>query len=201
MADHCRDNAVDLLVELDRPGEAADLMLASLDDDDLDQLHADRVSPVGRQPAGSGAPGRQSGASRRCPTRSGAAPSGLICCRRPAIIPKPRSEFRSLLKKNPTEIDFKLSLAWALSRMGDLDEARRWLDRAWEPVAADAGVAQRRQVCGDRGADRARGRQPSCRPGVVGADRRSRCKRVRSTCGCSASPFDRRRIGATGSAR
>ena len=45
------------------------------------------------------------------------------------------SEFRSLLKKNPTDIDLKLSLAWSLSRMGDLEEARRWLDRAWESAA------------------------------------------------------------------
>ena len=55
--------------------------------------------------------------------------------------PEAAREFKSLLKKNPTEIDFKLSLAWALSRMDDLDEARRWLDRAWEPVAAVAASA------------------------------------------------------------
>jgi len=136
MADHCRDSAVDLLIELDRPGKAADLMLASLDDDDLDQLmrtayllwDANRpaqalqvVNRVLRQ-----VPDSERGRTLRAHLLSA---TGRFA--------EASGEFRSLLKKNPTEIDFKLSLAWSLSRMGDLDEARRWLDRAWEPVAAD----------------------------------------------------------------
>jgi len=137
LEDQCRDNAVELLIELDRPGEAADLMLASLDDDDLDQLmrtayllwDADRpsqalqvVERVLRQ-----VPDSDRGRTLRAHLLSAV-----------GRYPEAAGGFRSLLKKNPTEIDFKLSLAWALSRMGDLDEARRWLDRAWESVAADA---------------------------------------------------------------
>ncbi len=137
MAEHCRSNAVDLLIELDRPGKAADLMLGSLDDDDLDQLmrtayllwDANRpvqalqvVDRVLRQ-----VPDSERGRTLRAHLLSA---SGRF--------DEAAKEFRSLLKKNPTEIDFKLSLAWALSRIGDLDEARRWLDRAWESVAADA---------------------------------------------------------------
>jgi len=137
---NCRDTAVDLFIELDRPGEAADLMLASLDDDDLDQLlraayllwEADRPSQalqvvnrvLGEVPD-----------SVRARTLRAHLLSAL------GNYPEAAKEFRSLLKKNPTEIDLQLSLAWALSRMGELDEARRWLDRAWEPVAADAGSA------------------------------------------------------------
>ncbi len=137
MADHCRDKAVELLVELDLPGEAADLMLASLGDDDLDQLlraayllwEANRptqalqvVNRVLRQ-----VPDSERGRTLEAHLLSEV-----------GRYPEAAKEFRSLLKKNPNDIDFKLSLAWALSRMGDLDEARRWLDRAWESVAADA---------------------------------------------------------------
>ncbi len=140
MGEQCRDTAVDLLIELDRPGEAADLMLASLDDDDLDQLlraayllwDADRptqalqvVNRVLRE-----VPDSVRGRTLRAHLFSAV-----------GNYPEAAKEFRSLLKKNPTEIDLELSLAWALSRMGELDEARRLLDRAWEPVAADAGSA------------------------------------------------------------
>jgi len=133
----CRDNAVDLFIELDRPGEAADLMLASLADDDLDQLlraayllwDANRpsqalqvVNRVLRQ-----APDSERGRTLRAHLLSAA-----------GDYPEAVREFRSLLKKNPTDIDLKLSMAGALSRMDDLDEARRWLDRAWESVADDA---------------------------------------------------------------
>jgi len=140
MADQCRDSAVDLLIELDRPGQAADLLLTSLDDDDLDQLMRTAyllwddnrpsealqvVNRVLRQ-----VPDSKRGRALRAHLLSAT-----------GRYPEAAREFKSLLKKNPTEIDFKLSLAWSLSRMDDLDEARRWLDRAWEPVAADAASA------------------------------------------------------------
>lgn len=136
VGDQCRDNAVDLFIELGRPGEAADLMMASLDDDDLDQLlraayllwDANRpsqalqvVNRVLRQ-----APDSERGRTLRAHLLSAA-----------GDYPEAVKEFRSLLKKNPTDIDLKLSLAWALSRMGELDEARRWLDRAWESTTDD----------------------------------------------------------------
>ena len=137
MAEHCRDTAVELMIEFDRPGDAADLMLATLDDDDLDQLmraayllwDANRpsqalqvVNRVLRQVSDS-----ERGRTLRAHLLSAT-----------GRFPEAAAEFRSLLKKNPTDIDLKLSLAWALSRMGDLDESRRWLDRAWEPLAEDA---------------------------------------------------------------
>jgi tetratricopeptide (TPR) repeat protein len=139
-ASQCRDNAVDLLIELDRPGEAADLLLPSLEDDDLDQLMRvgyllwddDRpsqalqvVDRVLRQ-----VPDSERGRALKAHLLSAT-----------GRYPEAVREFKSLLKKNPTEIDFKLSLAWALSRIDDLEEARRWLDRAWEPVAAAAASA------------------------------------------------------------
>jgi tetratricopeptide (TPR) repeat protein len=151
MRDHCRDSAVELLIELGREGEAADLMLASLGDDDLDQLmraayllwDANRpaqglqvVERVLRQ-----VPDSERGRTLRAHLLSA---SGRF--------DEAAAEFRALLKKNPTELDFKLSLAWALARMNDLDEARRWLDRSWEAVADDAGStnAVRTAVTGAR---------------------------------------------------
>jgi len=137
VGEQCRDSAVDLFIELDRPGEAADLMLASLGDDDLDQLlraayllwDANRpsqalqvVDRVLRQE-----PDSERGRTLRAHLLSAT-----------GEFPEAAKEFRSLAKKNPSDIDLKLSLAWALSRMGDLDEARGWLDRAWESAAADA---------------------------------------------------------------
>ena len=137
MAEQCRGSAVDLLIELEQPGKAADLMLVSLDDDDLDQLMrtayllweanrpAQALQVVNRVLAQ--VPDSERGRTLRAHLLSAT-----------GRYPEASREFRSLLKKNPTEVDFKLSLAWALSRMGDLDEARRWLDRAWEPLAADS---------------------------------------------------------------
>jgi tetratricopeptide (TPR) repeat protein len=141
VGDQCRDNAVDLFIELNRPGEAADLMLASLGDDDLDQLlraayllwDANRPSQalevVNR--VLSQEPDSERGRTLRAHLLSAT-----------GEYPEAVKEFRSLAKKNPSDIDLKLSLAWALSRMGDLDEARRWLDRAWESAAADAASAE-----------------------------------------------------------
>ncbi len=133
----CRDSAVELLIEQDRPGEAADLLLDSLSDDDLDQLmrtayllwDANRpsqalqvVKRVLRQ-----VPDSERGRTLKAHLLSAT-----------SRFDESAALFRSLAKKNPDDTDLKLSLAWSLSRSGDLDEARRWLDRAWETVAADA---------------------------------------------------------------
>ena len=138
IGESCRSSAVELLIELDRPGEAADLLLDSLDDDDLDQLmrtayllwDADRPSQalqvlqrVLRQVPDSER-GRTLKAQLLMATGSFGEAADL---------------FKTLAKKSPDDVGLKLSLAWALSRAGDLEEARRWLDRAWELAAADAG--------------------------------------------------------------
>jgi tetratricopeptide (TPR) repeat protein len=137
IGESCRSSAVELLIELDRPGEAADLLLDSLADDDLDQLmrtayllwEADRpteglqvVQRVLRQ-----VPDSERGRTLKAHLLSAT-----------GRFDESADLFRSLVKKNPDDVDLKLSLAWALSRAGDLEEARRWLDRGWELVADDA---------------------------------------------------------------
>ncbi|MCU0305649.1 MAG: tetratricopeptide repeat protein [Thermoanaerobaculales bacterium] len=138
VGDRCRGAAVDLLVELGRPGDAADVLLLGLADDDLDQLmraafllwEANRsarslevVDRVLRQ-----APDSERARVLRAHLLSATG-------RHAEAI----AELKPLVKKNPDDTELKLSLAWALARDGELVEARRWLDRAWEPVASDAG--------------------------------------------------------------
>lgn len=133
----CRDTAVELLIELDRPGEAADLLSDSLDDDDLDQLmrtayllwdanrSAEALEVVDR-------------VLRQVPDSDRARALRAHLLSAVGRYPEAAAAFRKQVKKNPGDVDLKLSLAWSLSRMGDLEEARRWLDRAWELVAVDA---------------------------------------------------------------
>ncbi len=136
----CRDTAVELLVDLGRPGEAADVLLPGLSDDELDQLmraalllwQADRptealpvVERVLRQ-----VPGSERARTLRAHLLSATGRYDE------AVV-----ELRRLVKKNPSDTDVELSLAWALARSGKLDEARRWLDRAWEDVAGKTGSA------------------------------------------------------------
>jgi Flp pilus assembly protein TadD len=135
--DRCRDTAVELLIESDRPGEAADLLLASLDEDDLDQLlrAAFLLWDANRPTQALQVVER---VLRQVPDSERARTLRAHLLSATGRYAEAASGFKSLLKKNPDDVDLMLSLAWALSRQGELDEARRWLDRAWESVADDA---------------------------------------------------------------
>lgn len=137
-AAQCRDTAADLFVELDRPGDAADVLLIDVEDEDLDRLMrsayllweanrpSDALKAVERVL-------RQVPDSERARTLHAHL---LSATGRDADA---TAEFRALLKKNPTDTDLQLSMAWSLARSGELDEARRWLDRAWEQLAENSG--------------------------------------------------------------
>ena len=139
-AGFCRDAALELLIELGRPGEAADLILATAGDDDLDQLlRAGFLLWEGGRPIQAlqvvnrvlrAAPDSERGRTLRAHLLAATGRYGEAV-----------DEFRPLLKKNPDDIDLGLSMAWAVARSGDLEEARRWLDRTWERVAPDSGSA------------------------------------------------------------
>jgi tetratricopeptide (TPR) repeat protein len=138
---NCRENAVELLMELDRPGEAADLMLEWLGDDDLDQLmRAGYLLWEAGRPAQAlqvvdrvlrEVPDSERGRTLKAHLLSAV-----------GRYPEAIRAFRSLLKANPADFDLQMSMAWAVARSGDLDEARRWIDRAWEQAASDAGSQQ-----------------------------------------------------------
>jgi Flp pilus assembly protein TadD len=134
---HCRDNAAELLVELGRPGEAADVLLASLGDDDLDQLMRAGflLWEAGRPSQGLQVVNR---VLREVPDSERGRTLKAHLLSATGRYEQAATLFRALLKKNPSDIDLKLSIAWAVARSGDLDQARRWLDRTWEQVAVDS---------------------------------------------------------------
>ncbi|MEE4271239.1 MAG: tetratricopeptide repeat protein [Thermoanaerobaculales bacterium] len=147
----CRDQAVELLIELDRPGEAADVLAATLGDDELDQrLRAAYLYWDAGRP--SEALDLVDSVLRKVPDSERARTLKAHLLSAAGQFSEASAEFRRLAKKNPDDVELKLSLAWSLARMGDLDQARRWLDRAWELVADDAGsaMATRCAVSGSR---------------------------------------------------
>jgi tetratricopeptide (TPR) repeat protein len=136
----CRDAAVDLLIELDRPGEAADLVLATASDEDLDELMRAGflLWDAGRPTQGLQVVNR---VLRQVPDSERGRTLKAHLLSATGRFEEAADEFRALLKKNPGDVDLGLSMAWAVAQSGDLDEARRWLDRTWERVAEDAGSA------------------------------------------------------------
>ena len=137
IGESCRDSAVELLIELDRPGEAADLLLESSEDDDLDQLmRAAYLLWEGNRP--SQALQVVQRVLRQVPDSERGRTLKAHLLTATGRYEESADLFKSLTKKNPDDVDLKLSLAWALARAGDDDQARRWLDRAWESVAGEA---------------------------------------------------------------
>ena len=53
---------------------------------------------------------------------------------------------RELQRKDRNDLDVLLSLAWVTANTGNQEEARQWIDRAWEVVQDDAGSDQARRV-------------------------------------------------------
>jgi len=147
----CRDQAVELLIELDRPGEAADVLAATLGADELDQrLRAAYLYWDAGRP--SEALDLVDSVLREVPDSERARTLKAHLLSAAGQYAEASAEFRRLVKKNPDDVELKLSLAWTLARMGDLDQSRRWLDRAWELVADDAAsaMATRCAVSGSR---------------------------------------------------
>jgi predicted Zn-dependent protease len=138
VGDRCRDAAVELFVELDRPGDAADVLLVGLTDDDLDQLmRAAFLLWEANRPAESLEVVER--VLRKAPDSERARVLRAHLLSATGRHAEAIDVLRPLVKKSPDDTELKLSLAWALARDGELAEARRWLDRAWEPVAANAG--------------------------------------------------------------
>jgi predicted Zn-dependent protease len=136
----CRDTAAELLAELGRPGDAADVLLAGIGDDELDQqLRAAFLLWEANRP--SEALPVVERVLRRAPDSESARTLRAHLLSATGRYDEAAVELRALIKKNPTDTDLKLSLAWALARTGDVDEARRWLDRAWESLSEAAGSA------------------------------------------------------------
>lgn len=140
-APSCRDDLVSLLVELDRPGEAGEMMLQWLGDMDLDSLmRAAALLWEGNRLQLS------LDTVQRVLAKAPDAPRALLLeahlysalGRHEEAI----ARLQRLVKKSPDDLDLILSLAWSLGRTGEIEKARRWMDRGWEQVQSDAGSTQ-----------------------------------------------------------
>ena len=130
-AQSCRDNLVELLVELGRPGEAGEFMLGWLEDIDLDSLMRAAVllweggrlelSLVTVQRVLARAPDSARAQALEAHLLSSLGRHG-----------EATSRLQRLLKKNPNDLDLLLAMAWSSSRTGNLKKGREWLERAWE---------------------------------------------------------------------
>jgi len=133
----CRENLVDLLVELDRPGEAGEAMLGWLRDIDLDSLmRAATLLWEGGRPQQSLDTVERVLAKAPDSERALALEAHLLSAlgRHPEAV----EQLRKLVKKNPNNLDLVLAMAWSTGGMGDLDESRRWLERGWSLVESGA---------------------------------------------------------------
>jgi len=137
----CRENLVSLLIELERPGEAGEAMLQWLGDMDLDSLMqaAALLWEGGRLQL-------SLETVQRVLAKAPDSPPALTLeahlysalGRHDEAIDR----LQKLVKKSPEDLDLILALAWSLGRTGDMEKARRWLDRAWEQTQSDAGSKQ-----------------------------------------------------------
>ncbi len=137
----CREDLVSLLIELERPGEAGEVMLQWLGDMDLDSMmraaallwEGDRLQ-------------LSLETVQRVLAKAPDSPRALMLeahlysalGRHDEAIDR----LQKLVKKSPDDLDLILALAWSLGRTGDMEKARRWLDRGWEQVQSDAGSQQ-----------------------------------------------------------
>jgi len=132
-AQTCQENLVEALVELGRPGEAGELMLDWLDDIDLDSLMRAAVLlwEGGRLELSLETVQRvlaRAPDSARAQTLEAHLLSSL------GRFDEATTRLRRLLKKNPRDFDLMMAMAWSLSRTGDQEKGREWLDQAWELV-------------------------------------------------------------------
>jgi tetratricopeptide (TPR) repeat protein len=141
----CRENLVQLLVDLDRPGEAGEVMLRWLTDRDLDQLlRAATLLYEGGRPAE--ALETVERVLRQAPDSPRARTLEAFLLAQVGRWDEATVRLRELQRKNRNDLDILLSLAWATANTGQLEEAREWIDRAWELVEDDAGSDQARRV-------------------------------------------------------
>ena len=143
--DECRENLVQLLTELGRPGEAGEIMVRWLEDDDLDELlRAATLLYEG---------GRTSDALRTVRRVLRAAPDSQRAKTLEAYVlsrlgsyDEAADAFRELLRSDRDNLDLMLALAWATVNGGDADEARKSVERAWQQVQSDEGSPRASRV-------------------------------------------------------
>jgi tetratricopeptide (TPR) repeat protein len=141
----CRDTLVQLLVDLGRPAAAGEIMLQWLTDRDLDQLlRAATLSYEGGRPEEALQTVQR--VLRQAPDSPRARSLEAYLLAQLGRWDEALVRLRELQRKNRDDLDVLLSLAWVTANTGNHDEARQWIDRAWEVVQDDAGSDQARRV-------------------------------------------------------
>jgi Flp pilus assembly protein TadD len=143
--EECRENLVQVLIELGRPGEAGEIMLRWLEDDDLDELlkAASLLYEGGRNTEALRTVRRVlrvAPDSERARTLEAYLLSGM------GNYEEASAAFRTLLRHDRDNLDLMLAMAWATANTGDADEARKWIDRAWEQVQQESGPSRASRV-------------------------------------------------------
>ena len=136
VASTCRESLVDLLVELDRPGEAGELMLEWLSDLDLDSLMraAGLLWEGGRLEASLSTVQRVLARAPDSPRAQNLEAHLLSALGRHQ---EAAELLQRLLKKSPDDVELILAMAWSTGRSGDHEKARKWLDKAWAQAGQD----------------------------------------------------------------
>ncbi len=146
--DHCREGLLQGLVASNQAGAAGEAMIEWLDADDLDGLlrAADLLF-------GGDRPERALEVVREVLSQEPDSPRARLL---EALLLADLARFaeaqpllRKLLRKNPDDVELLLASAWTegAGGGGDLEKARRLLNRAWELVADDAGSAAAVKMC------------------------------------------------------
>lgn len=137
----CRENLVQLLVDLGRPGEAGEAMLTWLTDRDLDQLlRAASLLYEGGRPAEALQAVQR--VLRIAPDSPRALDLEAYLLVQLGRWNEATARLRELERKDRNNLDVLLALAWATANTGKPDEARQWIERAWEVVEEDAASRQ-----------------------------------------------------------
>jgi len=137
----CRETLVQLLVDLGRPGEAGEAMLTWLTDRDLDQLlRAASLLYEGGRPAQALQAVQR--VLRVAPDSPRARDLEAYLLVQLGRWNEATARLRELERKDRNNLDVLLGLAWATASAGNPDEARQWIERAWEVVEEDAASRQ-----------------------------------------------------------
>jgi tetratricopeptide (TPR) repeat protein len=138
MMQTCREKLVEVLVEIGRPGEAGEVMLSWLGDNDLDSLmRAAILLWEGNQLESSLETVQR--VLVRAPDSNRAQSLEAHLLSSLGRYDEAKARLRRLLRKNPNDFDLLLAMAWSDSRTGDHDDGREWLDKAWLQVADSPG--------------------------------------------------------------
>jgi tetratricopeptide (TPR) repeat protein len=138
MMQSCREKLVEVLVEIGRPGEAGEVMLSWLGDNDLDSLmRAAILLWEGNQLEPSLETVQRVLARAPDSNRAQSLEAHLLSSL--GRYDEAKARLKKLLRKNPNDFDLLLAMAWSESRTGDHDDGRKWLDKAWLQVADRPG--------------------------------------------------------------